>query len=171
MVLTVIGKDKVGLINQISAIVEDCGGNWLKSSFCHLAGQFAGFVEVQLSAENCEKLVLTCSELENLQITLAPSVYSGDSLSDINLEKSISLTVTGNDRTGIVSQITSTLKRFNVNIQEMQTQCVSAPNWGSLIFTANILISCKSDIDATDLKNAIELLADDLMVEIELGET
>lgn len=163
MVLTVIGKDKVGLINQISECVEDCGGNWLKSSFCHLAGQFAGFVEVQLSNEHCDELIRQCKQLENLDVTLVPSTTS-----EIDLQKAIKLTVTGNDRTGIVKQITTSLKRFNVNIQEMQTYCESAPNWGNLIFTANILVYCSPEIESFELKEAIEQLADDLMVEVEL---
>ncbi|MEM0909873.1 MAG: ACT domain-containing protein [Pseudomonadota bacterium] len=162
MVLTVIGKDKVGLINEISACVEECGGNWLKSSFCHLAGQFAGFVEVELSDVHCNKLITQCQQLEDLQITLVPSVPS-----EVESLKPIHLIVTGNDRKGIVSQITTTLKRFDVNIQEMYTSRESAPNWGNLIFTAKILASCAPAIEAIDLKDAIEQLADDLMVETE----
>lgn len=163
MVLTVIGKDRVGLINQISECVEDCGGNWLKSSFCHLAGQFAGFVEVQLSDQHLDELIRRCKQLDNLDVTLAPATTS-----ETASENPIKLTVTGNDRTGIVKQITSCLKRFDVNIQEMQTYCESAPNWGNLIFTADILVYCSPDIESMQLKEAIEQLADDLMVEVEL---
>lgn len=162
MVLTVIGRDKSGLINQISECVEACSGNWLRSSFCHLGGQFAGFVEVALPQDQHNELIRKCHAIANLQITLVPATES-----DVSYEKPIALCVTGNDRTGIVRDITTTLNTFNVNIQEMQTQCNSAPNWGSPLFTANLILMCDPSVDATELKNAIEELADDLMVEIE----
>jgi glycine cleavage system regulatory protein len=162
MVLTLIGKDKPGLVDEIAKCIIDVEGNWLKSSFCQLSGQFAGFIEVMLPAEKQNDLVHACHQLAHLHITLVPSQIHEQSLNT----KAI-LQVTGNDRRGIVSDITSTLKSFDINILEMTTQCESAPNWGSSLFTAKVTISVAKSMDLDKVKLAIEDITDDLMVEIE----
>nr|WP_136250354.1 ACT domain-containing protein [Ningiella ruwaisensis] len=164
MVLSVIGKDKPGLVEQISKCISDADGNWLKSSFCHLAGHFAGFVEVMLPKENHNQLIQACHALSNLQITLVPA-----SIDDSSNDKLIRMSVTGNDRKGIVSEISQHLARLNISIQEMETNCDSAPNWGSPIFTADLVLACGQDIDADDIRETIEQITDDLVVELNEG--
>jgi glycine cleavage system regulatory protein len=162
MVLTLIGKDKPGLVDAIAKCILDADGNWLKSSFCQLSGQFAGFIEVMLPQEKQNELVQACHQLAHLHIALLPS-NEHESLLDA---KAVIL-VTGNDRRGIVSDITSTLKTFDINIIEMTTQCESAPNWGNPLFTAKIIVSISPKMDLDNIKLAIEDITDDLMVEIE----
>ncbi|MFC3120979.1 glycine cleavage system protein R [Agaribacter flavus] len=169
MILTVLGKDKVGLVNEIAQAVQTSGGNWLKSSFCYLAGQFAGFVQVTLPEGNQDRLIAACETNTNLRITLTPISTPEDELVQTSpvLGKAFSLRVTGNDRPGIVNDVTSTLQGMNVNIVAMTTSCDSAPNWGSYLFTAELDIECASELNAQDCKDAIEALADDLIVEFD----
>nr|WP_297348159.1 ACT domain-containing protein [uncultured Glaciecola sp.] len=162
MVLTLIGKDKPGLVDAIAKCIIDVEGNWLKSSFCQLSGQFAGFIEVMLPNEKHNELVQACHQLAHLHITLLPS-----NAHEISLDAKAVILVTGNDRRGIVSDITSTLKTFDINIIEMTTQCESAPNWGSPLFTAKVIVSISPQMDLDNVKLAIEDITDDLMVEIE----
>ena len=44
LVLTVIGDDRPGLVEQLAAAISEHRGNWLESSMAHLAGKFAGIV-------------------------------------------------------------------------------------------------------------------------------
>ncbi|MBF7072016.1 amino acid-binding protein [Glaciecola sp. MH2013] len=169
MVLTIIGKDEPGLVDAIAKCITDANGNWLKSSFCQLSGQFAGFIEVMLERDKHDELVSACQNLANLHITLLPSSELNNSDSDQSSAELpvVNMTVTANDRRGIVSDIASALKRFNINIIEMSTRCESAPNWGSLLFTAKLSFSLVADVDLDDIKAAVEGITDDLMVEIE----
>jgi glycine cleavage system regulatory protein len=160
MVLTVVGKDQAGLIEQIAKCVNQANGNWLKSSFCHLSGHFAGFVEVMLPKENHNALIQACHTISHLQITLVPA-----SLDDSAKHQSFGITVTGNDRQGIVNDISHRLSNLNVSIREMDTSCESAPNWGSPIFTADMTLACNEDVDVDDIKEALEQITDDLVVE------
>ncbi len=163
MVLSVIGKDKPGLVDELAKAVKQVNGNWLRSSFCHLSGHFAGFVEIMLPKEMHNKLVEQCHTISSLQITLLPAhVESPESSVEINIK------VTGNDRQGIVSDVTGALKTFDLNITELQTSCDSAPNWGSLLFTANIKIHAPENFDAAKIIEAIESIADDLIVDLRL---
>ncbi len=162
MVLTLIGDDKPGLIDSIAQCIIDAQGNWLKSSFCQLSGQFAGFVEVMLPKDKHNDLVRACHQLSHLKITLVPTQNREETL-----DLPATILVTANDRQGIVSDIASTLKQFDINITEMNTQCGSAPNWGSPLFTAKVKITMADGTDLDSVKAAIEDITDDLMVEIE----
>ena len=161
MVLSIIGKDKSGLVDELAKAVAKAEGNWSRSSFCHLAGHFAGFVEIILPQENHSMLVSHCHALSNLQITLLPA---NESISQNT--KQVYVKVTGNDRKGIVKDVTCALSIFTLNIVELDTKCESAPNWGNLLFTANMLIEIPTTFDASQLVQAIENIADDLMVDL-----
>ncbi len=160
MVLSVVGKDKPGLVQEIAKCIKDADGNWMKSSFCHLSGHFAGFVEVMLAKENHNALIQACHTLSSLQITLVPA-----SIDDTGNNQILELTVTGNDRQGIVNDISHSLTNLNVSIKEMETSCESAPNWGSPIFTAEMTLACDDKMNIDDVKEALEQITDDLVVE------
>ena len=161
MVLSIIGKDKSGLVEQIADAVAQAEGNWLMSSFCQLGGHFAGFVEIMLPKSNHELLIQRCQAISNLQITLLPA-----SQHSTNDEKHVSLTVTGNDRKGIVNDVAGVLKRFDINIETLATSCESAPNWGNPLFSALITLTSTASFDPDSVKAAIEDIADDLIVDI-----
>src|SRR5690348_11545801 len=51
LVMTVIGKDRPGLVDSIASLVAEHGGNWLESRMSRLGGQFARIVQVEVAAE------------------------------------------------------------------------------------------------------------------------
>ncbi len=48
--MTVIARDRTGLVESIARIVADHGGNWLESRMCRLGGEFAGLLRVHVPA-------------------------------------------------------------------------------------------------------------------------
>lgn len=163
MVLTIIGKDQPGIVDDLAKAVATANGNWLRSSFCQLSGHFAGFVEIILPKDNHNQLVADCHALSSLQITLVPAHQNDEQTQN---SKQVLLKVTGNDRAGIIKDVTGALKTFDINIVELQTSCEGAPNWGSPLFTANIGIQTANTFETSKLKTAIEDIADDLIVDL-----
>ena len=51
LVMTLIGKDRPGLVASLAAIIDRHGGNWEESRMVELAGEFAGLLHVQVPAE------------------------------------------------------------------------------------------------------------------------
>ena len=56
LVVTVIGKDRPGLVESVSAVVEDHGGSWVESRMSRLAGEFAGILRVSVPATQVDAL-------------------------------------------------------------------------------------------------------------------
>jgi glycine cleavage system regulatory protein len=48
LIVTVIGEDRPGIVDQISDVVLAAGANWEESRMARLAGKFAGILRVSV---------------------------------------------------------------------------------------------------------------------------
>jgi glycine cleavage system regulatory protein len=79
-----------------------------------------------------------------------------------------SLELVGQDRPGIVHEITEVLADFDVNVQELETTVQSASMSGESLFMAHARIFIPPEVDMEKLQAELEDLANELMVDIEL---
>ena len=68
LVLTAIGDDRPGLVEQLATAISRHQGNWLESSMSHLSGKFAGIVRVSVPATQLEALKSALAELTGLRV-------------------------------------------------------------------------------------------------------
>lgn len=163
LVATIIGPDQPGIVEQLSQLALNYHANWLGSSMSELAGQFAGIFELEVPDEGFEPLSMALRSLDHLLVSLAeghdaPGTYSGQQLQ---------LTITGNDRPGIVQQVSARVRALETNILKLNTRCQSAPNWGAPLFVAELTVALPAGLQPGDLQDALERLADDLMVDLD----
>ncbi|WP_420935085.1 glycine cleavage system protein R [Alteromonas sp. A081] len=161
IVINIMGQDKPGLVDALAKCIYAHKGNWLGSSFAHMAGLFTGFVEVQVSAEGKQPLIDAIEALPDITVQHVAALGSQET----NVVK-YTVEVMGNDKPGIVQELTNVLNQFNLNILTFASHCESAPNWGSLIFKAKAEIGVPAKFDDGALQDALEALANDLVVDI-----
>jgi glycine cleavage system regulatory protein len=169
LVFTFIGPDKPGLIEKVSRTVNEHGGNWLESRMSQLAGQFAGIVRVGISDDQLNALshaLKSLSDNSELTIVLQPASHTATT-SDYRL---LRLSAIGNDRPGIVREITSALAKRHINIAEMDTSLTSAPMSGDPLFEAILDIQLPKIQSLDDLNETLDAIADELTIEISLEE-
>lgn len=125
LVVTVIGADKPGIVESLADTITRQQGNWLASSMSELAGQFAGILHVAVPDEHyrslCEALVM----LPGLTVSFAEGQLSPQPAHQVMLS------VTGNDRPGIVHEVASILRQLNINVADLTTGCEPAPHSGA----------------------------------------
>jgi glycine cleavage system regulatory protein len=163
MIFTLVGKDKPGLISDLAKTVYDLGGNWLGSNFSHMAGHFAGFVQVDLPLENHQALIALLSEHPDLKIHLLPGITEPTAE-----QQSVQIDIMGNDKAGIVQELTQILSQFNLNIVKFDSFLETAPNWGGTLFKAKATITVAADFDFETLRERLEGVANDLMIDVEI---
>ncbi|QJR80211.1 glycine cleavage system protein R [Alteromonas pelagimontana] len=161
LVITIMGKDKPGLVDTVAKCVYQHSGNWQGSSFAHMAGLFTGFVEVHVPEDQHDKLVKALNALPDLTVQSVSATTQSSPFSD-----TLIVEVMGNDKPGIVQELTSILNQFNLNIVSFDSHCESAPNWGSLMFKAKTVIAVPDSFDNSALKTSLEGIANDLVVDI-----
>lgn len=168
LIMTVVGLDRPGLVQATAALVTQCGGNWLESRLCRLGGQFAGIIHLEISSENHPHLIEKLDTLKSVGLTVA---LFADTSSESQVKGKIAvLEIVGNDRPGIVHQITQILSEHAVNVEELQTEILSAPMAGGLIFQAKAKIYLPEACSVGVLRKKLELLASDLQVDISFAE-
>jgi glycine cleavage system regulatory protein len=167
IVLTVIGPDRPGIVELLSTTVAAHGGNWEQSRMARLADQFAGILRVSLPTARVSDLSAALKSLERhgLRIVVEAS-QAGDSPRGT---VAMRLLVVGNDRAGIVRDISRALAKRSVNVDELETQCEEAPMGGGQLFRARALLHAPQALTIGQLRGTLEGIADDLMVDVSLA--
>lgn len=168
LVLSVIGDDRAGLVHTLAEVISRHGGNWEDSRMAHLAGTFAGLVEVSVADTDAEALLAGLRSLDGvLDVADRQPVVADPGPERVPL----SLDLLGNDRPGIVREISRALSACDVNVVSLTTDSSDAPMAGGRIFAATALLEAPAGADLDALSGELEALARDLMVEVTLAET
>ncbi len=167
LVLTVIGDDRPGLVSALSARLNAQGALWQRSQMSRLAGKFAGIVEVVVPAGTVDDLVADLESLgaEGLAVAIARTSTPPETAT-----RRLSLELVGADRPGIVAEISALLSARRISIEELATSVTHAPMAGGMLFEARAVLAAPNSADETELRAALEALADELMVDVALDE-
>lgn len=165
-IVTFIGDDRPGLVEALSRAIESNRGNWLESRLSQLGGKFAGLVLVTLPDEDGAALQADLKALSSSGLSVR--VTPANAMAAAASGRSITLTVIGPDRLGIVREISRTLAQRQVNVVEMDSHVSSAPMSAELIFRARIDAEIPEHIDLDDLQDTLDEIANDMTLEIEL---
>jgi glycine cleavage system regulatory protein len=165
-VLTVIGADRPGLVESLAEIVASHDANWIESRMSHLAGQFAGLLRVQVPEDRAEALIAGLDALSSSGLRV--QVQSADAAPGTTAERHVELELVGQDRPGIVREISRALASRDVNVEELETWCSSAPMSGEMLFHARAALRLPGNGALDELRKALERLGDELMVDVSL---
>ncbi|WP_287810326.1 ACT domain-containing protein [Pseudomonas sp.] len=165
LVLTVFAPDKPGLVERIAQCVADHNGNWLESRLSRMAGQFAGILQVAVPPQRQAELVDALQGLaaEGIRVMIADSGAPPSCT-----WKPIAMELVGNDRPGIVRDISRLLAQEGVNVERLTTGVRPAPMSSELLFHAEAVLGLPLTLSLEQLQASLETLADDLMVELVL---
>ena len=165
LILTVISDDKPGIVEQLAQTISTHQGNWLESRMSHLAGKFAGILQVAVAETNKAALreALTALGGKGFKIIVE------DALAVTPTEcRQFSFTVVGSDRPGIVREIAQAFSVRHINMGELETSCSSMPWSGEPMFEACGTIEVPKSVNLNDLYDELDKIADELAVDIRL---
>lgn len=163
LVMTVIGSDRTGLVESVAKVVAEHGGNWLESRMCRLGGEFAGIVRVAVPTTQRHPLEAALTKLSGLTIVVRSDEPAPSSPSAVL----VALEVVGQDRPGIVREITRALSAQGINVEELATECGSAPMSGETLFQAKAKILVPASVALDKLQQVLETGLAGLTVELE----
>ena len=164
IVLTVTADDKPGVIEAVSNVLAKHDGNWTQSSMSSLAGQFAGILLVYVSDDKTDACLAELQGLESKGIRIIS--YIGESETASGKSREYRMELIGNDRPGIVHEITVLLANHKVNVRELETLVEGASMGGGELFKATAQLSVPDGTEIDALESDLEDIANDLMVDI-----
>lgn len=163
LVMTVLGPDRPGLVESLSATIASHHGNWLESRMAHLAGHFTGILRVECPKENADALLDALRHLGTQG--LAVQVVE-ETAPTITRDRCLRFDVMGNDRPGIIKQLAAAIAQAGGNVEELNSNLESAPMAGHPVFHATGTICVDKNFDDSTLLDALENLGPDLSVSI-----
>lgn len=169
LVLTFVGDDRPGLINAISDKIAACDATWLESRSARLAGKFAGVLLASVPEGRAAELRLSLRSLETAGLHLSVEEGASTQLEDPP-RRLLKLEVLGNERPGIVRDVTQALTGLGVNIEEFASGLESAPFTGVTMFRASARLRAPDGLGVEDLRKALERLAGEIMVDLAMGD-
>lgn len=163
LILTLVGSDRPGLVAAVADVVDAHGGNWENSQLAELAGVFAGVVQVSVAEDRASELTTTLQGLDGLTV----AVHAGTTATE-SASQPVSLQILGNDRPGIVREISSVLRTHQLSIDDMTTTTRDAAMAGGRLFEASVTAEVPASADLDALRADLERLATEIQVDITL---
>lgn len=166
VVLTGVGRDRVGIVAELTQVLFDLGCNLLDSSMTLLRGEFALILMAELP-ENISVAQLE-SNLAALERQLGMRVHvrqmTDAELNDADEETNgFIVSVYGADKPGIVAKVTRELAVHHMNITDVQTKSTGGAR---KIFVMILEVTAPPDVTRTAVEAALRSIAQQLDVDI-----
>ncbi len=167
LVITILGEDKPGLVESISTVLNESEGNWTDSRMVHLAGKFAGLLQITLAEEKAEEFKSKLDALQSDQLNIAIETASNNYQEP---DRTIKVELLGQDRPGIIRDITRELAKLHVNIEELDSEIRQASMSGETLFYANLKLGLPNDVSSDVVRDMLEEMSDPFMVDVNFSE-
>ncbi len=163
LVLSVIGSDRPGLTEALAGAVLSAGGNWLESRLSRLGGLYVGSVLVELDADAVEGLraAVRAVDAHGLEVRIAPVVEH-----PVTAGEALHFSLVGQDRPGIVRQVTATLSGLAVNIETFATHVSAEPHSGAPLFHMEAWLRLPPGLQAAAVQAELEQISGEIMVDL-----
>ncbi|HSV56240.1 MAG TPA: ACT domain-containing protein [Magnetospirillaceae bacterium] len=157
ILVSALGADRVGIVDDLSGIVADAGGNIEESKMAVLGGEFAVMMLVAADEPAAAVLESRMGDAES-SLGLRIAVKRTFEASKPEGGRPYSLETVSLDSRGIVHAVSAVLRRRGINIEELETRTERAPLTGAPLFHMKAQIVIGPRQSAAALRRELEEL-------------
>jgi glycine cleavage system transcriptional repressor len=169
LVLTLSGPDRIGIVDRVTGLLLERGGNVETSRMARLGGEFAVLMLVSLppqrSADLDKALEILAAEGYRVTTTQAEQTYAQAHPGWLPYR----IDVHGADHEGIIHEVAHYLSQLGINIESMDSETAPAPISGSPLFTMTARIVVPPNLSSQDWKAGLEEIGNQRNLEISVG--
>ncbi len=160
LVLTAVGPDRPGLVNEISSLVLAAGANLEDSRMAILGGEFALLMLVSGDEAKMHDVEARSAGLgERLGLRVITKHTSPQQVARDFLPYQIR--VTGVDRPGIVQRVAAVLAGRGVNVASLESRLSFAPESGTPMFILEAALQIPTALALADLRRELASACDE----------
>lgn len=164
-ILTAIGADRPGLVDEVSEFLFRHGGNIEDSRMVNLRGQFAMMVLVGGDQNVLGRIKDELGELSR-QTALSTDLHPAqESRPEAAAALPFRLTTTGIDQPGLMHRLTHLLRGLKVNIESLDSRLRPAPYTGAPMFEMELILSVPKSAPVSQLRQNVSTVCDELNVD------
>ena len=163
-VLTAIGHDRPGLVEEVSEFVFARGGSIEDSRMANMHGQFAIAMSIAGTDEAIERIRDGLEDLgtrTGIHAQLTPAAPVREAAARVAYR----LTGRALDQAGLVHQVANVLRGLGVNIESMETTLEAAPETGAPVFAMDLVIAVPVDAPIPTLREELGRVCDSLNID------
>ena len=168
-VLTLTGSDKIGIVERVTELILECGGDVQASRMARLGGEFSMMFLVSIPDDQSENLSGKMENLsgEGFKVTITETEWGVAQQRRDWLPYQIE--VRGANHEGIIHEIAEHLSELGINIESIDTNVVPAPMSGTPLFTMDAVVVAPPGLSKNKWQADLEEAADRLNVELEVS--
>jgi len=160
LVISALGQDKPGIVNELSKIIFDTGCNIMDSNMSVMGGEFTIMLMTEGNWNNIAKLESSLEAAKDKLNLIISTKRTGERATKKNVLP-YAIEVVSVDHTGIVSQLTGFFTKHTINIEELRTDCYAAPHTGTPMFTINMIIGIPADLHISTMREQFMSFCDE----------
>jgi len=161
IVISALGKDRPGIVNQFSKAVLDAGGNIEESRMSVLGGEFALMVLVSGDSKAIDAIERDLGPLQN-KLALTLIAKRTEARTTQAPGRPYAVNVVAMDHPGIVHHVSQFFSSKHINVEEMDTNAYAAPHTGTRMFSLSMTISVPAGISIGALRDEFADFCDEL---------
>jgi glycine cleavage system transcriptional repressor len=170
LVITALGEDRPGLVNELSNKLTGFKLNIEDSRMSMLGGEFAIILLISGAAASIEKFSRSVSELEsalNMKLLVKKTISkpAQEALIPYQVE------VVSIDHPGIVQEIASFFSVRDINIVDMKTTCYRAAHTGTPMFALKMTIGVPVSLPISVFRENFIQVCDEKNLDVKLEPT
>lgn len=169
IVFTLSGADRVGIVESVTRMMLDHGGNVEASRMARLGGEFAILMLVSLPSGRLDDLDRAVQDLMARGYKVTTSRTDQASAEAHSGWLPYQIEVHGADHEGIIHQIAGYLSDHGINIESMDTETGHAPVSGAPLFSMTALVAVPPALSGRGWESALEHMGDQLNVDIKVS--
>jgi glycine cleavage system transcriptional repressor len=171
-ILSAMGKDRPGIVADVSEVIYECGGNIEDSSMSLLRNHFALLLLFSTEREEVnQKLSSALKRLEwekKLTVFYSPITFEEAYPKLKEQTNRFKITTSGVDHAGIVFRVCRLLADRGINIIDMETHRVLSAESGTPLFEMDMDIGIPQSVLEQGLREDLHRLANELMIDLVL---
>ena len=167
LVISALGKDRPGIVNQVSRVILDAGCNIEDSRMTVLGGEFALILLVSGVWNEVAKLEAQLRTLEKkLDLTLVMKTTEPRPTKQSMVPYVVD--VVAMDHPGIVHDVAAFFSTREINIEDLNTWTYAAAHTGTPMFSMNMTISVPAEVNIGRLRDEFTRFCDEMNLDATL---
>jgi glycine cleavage system transcriptional repressor len=160
MVLTAVGPDRPGIVQEIAAAVHEASANLEDSRMAILGGEFALIVLLSGTSAAIDRVRERSPSFE-AKLGLRVSLKETTAPSTAERFLPYRLRVSGVDRLGIVAAVSKVLAGRSINVASLESRLQNAPLSGTPMFMLNAELRVPSEMALSSLRRDLGTVCDE----------
>ena len=166
MILFLVGKDRPGIVDDVSTLLFRVGANIEDSRMAVMGGCFSIMTLFSCTNEQLKDIRADLKSLEDLGFETSLHSAEDPTTTPRRAELPLKIELTAMDHPGIVQKVVKTLRQHSINIQSMNTEVTRAPLSGAPMFGLNLEAAVPTEKPIAKVKDEISALAAEMNLDL-----